>query len=109
MSLGVLKSAIEKRSKISFGYIKAGKVRGVRVGDPYAVYNFHRKDGSVSVKVDVFQTGGVSDSETNPYDWRMFDLDDLVDVELVIPQHVFVIDDEYDPYSNRYDDCIVKI
>jgi len=77
MSLEMIKEAITKRRTITFEYNKLGKVKGPRIGNPYAVFDMSLKDGSKTTKVHIFQTGGVSDSILNLPDFRMFDLSDM--------------------------------
>ena len=109
MSLEILKEAIEKKAQISFEYNKEGKIAGERVGNAHAVFIMCRKDGSESTKVDVFQTGGVSDSGQILPSFRMFDLFKLSNIVITEPLKTFEVSDQYNPESDRYKFTIAKI
>ena len=55
-SLKLLVAAIKSRSPVSFHYDKAGKIPGLRIGNPHAAFILRRKDGTESTKVDIVQT-----------------------------------------------------
>jgi len=58
-SLKLLVAAIKSRSPVSFQYNKAGKMPGLRLGNPHAAFILRRKDGTESTKVDIVQTSGL--------------------------------------------------
>lgn len=82
-----LKVAIENRKPINFEYNKAGKTAGTRKGNPHALYIFGYKDPKKEskIKLDLVQTGGVSDSEKEkPFpDFRQFFITDLSNIEVL--------------------------
>jgi len=92
-TVDIISQAIRERKSISFEYNKEDKVRGQRVGDPYAVFNFTPKTGESSIKVHIVQTDGVSDSETeHPFpDFRQFNIEDIDNIQILdstfIPNH----------------------
>lgn len=109
MSLETLKEAIEKKSKISFEYNKPGKISGRRIGDPHAIFIMRRKDGSESTKVHIVQTDGVSDSGQKLPSFRMFDLLELTNIEIISPVEVFSVDSDYNPEWEGYKFVISKV
>lgn len=109
MNLETLKKAIEKRAKITFEYNKPGKTAGRRVGDPYAVFIMRRKDGSESTKVHIFQTDGVSDSGQELPSFRLFDMVELTNIQIISPIKNFSITPEYNPEWEGYKFVIVKV
>ncbi|NLX53141.1 MAG: WYL domain-containing protein [Deltaproteobacteria bacterium] len=108
MTSKTIQTAIEQRRSIIFEYIKPGKVRGKRIGNPHAIFVMHLKDGSRSTKVHIFQTGGVSDSRNLP-DFRTFDLEDITNVTYSEDDKPFEISSKYNPNWEGYKDVIVKI
>jgi hypothetical protein len=52
-SLKLLVAAIKSRSPVSFHYDKAGKIPGLRIGNPHAAFIMQRKDGTESTKIDI--------------------------------------------------------
>lgn len=109
MSLDKITLAIMHRKPISFEYNKPGKVRGIRIGNPHAVFVMHLKDGSKSLKVHLFQTGGVSDSSQSLPDFRTFDLKDITNVFISEDSHTFEISLKYNSNWEGYQDTIIKI
>lgn len=110
--LDKLVEAINTRTPVSFEYNKPGKVRGIRIGNPHAVFIFTAKSGSKSTKVHLVQTSGVSDSkDRNPFpDFRMFNIEDLSNVELLTDEHQFTIDaDKYNPEWDGYSNVLAKV
>lgn len=102
-----LEHAIKNRYSISFEYNKIDKPKGVRLGDPYAIYIKRNKDNSISTKVDIVQTGGVTDSEIQKF--KIFNIEDLANVTITNDTTQFVIHEYYRPESPRYDNVIVKV
>jgi hypothetical protein len=110
MPLELLINAIKKQSPISFEYNKEGKTSGLRIGNPHAIFIMRKKDGTESTKIDIVQTGGVSDTyPPNFPDWRMFDLTEISKVVLNDKEGPFTIDPGYKPESERYKFVIAKI
>ena len=108
-NLELLKEAIEKRIPISFQYNKAGKTRGVRIGNPHAVFVMRKLDGTNSTKVHIVQSGGVSDSRQDFPSFRMFDILELGAIELMISDSPFDIGDGYNPTWEGYKFVISKV
>ncbi|MBV8873566.1 MAG: hypothetical protein JO014_12710 [Metakosakonia sp.] len=109
MSLRLLQQAIQQRKPISFEYIKEGKVRGERIGNTHAIFIMRRKDGTESTKVHIVQTAGVTDSEPNFPEFRMFDLTELNNVIVLDESPRFEIDAAYNPSWAGYSNVISKV
>lgn len=106
--LDTLKSAIESRTPISFHYLKPEKDPGERIGNPHAIYIGTTK-GVKSTKIDMVQTGGVSDSQKPFPSWRTFDITELSEIALTENNDPFSPHSIYNPTSKRYDSVIKKI
>ena len=107
--LETLTKAIEKQLPISFQYNKPGKIEGVRIGNPHAVFIFTAKSGKTSTKLHLVQKDGVSDSGTKddfPF-WRLFDIEYISDVEILENLGQFEIEEGYKPDS--YDNPLAKV
>lgn len=102
----ILKQAIEEMKSIEFEYNKDGKIRGKRIGNPHAVFINISTD---NMTVDIFQTGGVSDTQQTIPDWRPFLLAFLENIR-ILDNH-FEIAEGYDsnPVSGRYNKVICKV
>ena len=109
MTLKLLQLAIQKRKPISFEYNKEGKVKGKRIGNPHAVFIMRRKDNSESTKVHVVQTAGVTDSGKDFPDFRMFDITEITNVQILDAEPNFDIDDRYNPSWDGYAYVIEKV
>ncbi|HHQ6722388.1 TPA: hypothetical protein ACSTNG_002150 [Serratia fonticola] len=109
MPLKLLKQAIEQRKPISFEYNKAGKVRGERIGNTHAVFIMRRKDKTDSTKVHIVQTSGVSDSEKDFPDFRMFDITEITNIAILDAEPDFAIDGRYNPSWDGYAHVIAKV
>lgn len=105
-TLDILKQAIEERKSIEFEYNKEGKIKGKRFGDPHAVFIHQTTD---NVTVDIFQTGGVSETIESIPDWRPFLLEFLENIKTLDKQ--FKIADGYksNPESGKYNKVICKV
>lgn len=103
----ILKDAIEQRKSISFEYEKQGEPVGVRIGKPHALYRFISKLSEESIKLDLFQTGGVTRTELN--EWKQLNICYLSDIKIINSSGSFQIASGYDPSSSRYLDYIAKI
>jgi len=104
--LSILQRAIKERRSIEFEYNKSGKVPGRREGDPHAVFIHTRTNNTT---VDIYQTGGVSDTSQNIPGWRPFLLKHLDKVKILNRQ--FEIADGYasNPASGKYNRIIYKV
>lgn len=110
--LDTLITAIRQRKPISFEYNKVGKVEGIRIGNPHAVFIFTSKAGVTSTKIHLVQTGGVSDTlESSPFpDFRMFNIEDLSNVNLIEDGPGFEpYYEKYNPEWEGYKDVIEKV
>ena len=92
-----LREAIAIRSPIAFRYNRQGKTARLRTGNPHAVYIERLKNGEERVYVDIWQTGGASDSNTKLPGWRRFLFDHLSDVSLLRSDAPFPIAKSYNP------------
>lgn len=100
-TLELLKKAIELQKPISFEYNKEGKVAGKRIGNTHIVHSYKTKAGILSTKVDLFQTGGVSDSTPNT-GWRWMNIQDISNVIVLEKEESFEVAEGYNPESERY-------
>ena len=112
-TLELLKKAIENKKPISFEYNKIGKL-SKRIGNPYVIYIFVSQAGVKSTKVDIVQTAGESDSESDkPFpSFRGFlDIKNILNVEILENQPSFgpPFHKDYVPNSDRYKNPIAKI
>lgn len=107
--LKTLKTAIESRTPVKFHYIKPGKDPGERIGNPHAIYIGETPEGEKSTKVDMVQTGGVSDSQKPFPSWRTFDINELTNIVLSESSTPFEIHHFYNPTSERYDSVVKKV
>jgi hypothetical protein len=109
VSLDILTKAISQQVAIMFEYNKPGKISGLRTGNPHAVFIMRRNDGSESTKVHIVQTDGVSDSSQALPSFRMFDLSELTNVQIIYPTLAFNASPEYNPQWDGYKFVIAKI
>jgi len=109
MIIELLKLAIQNQIPIEFEYAKEGKVKGRRMGYPHVLYYVNN---TRHMLVDFYQIEGVSDSleegATLP-DWHSFDINHMIEVVLLNKQSPFDIASDYQPYSERYLNVVVKI
>lgn len=112
-TINLLKLAIKQKSPISFRYTLPGKNPGHRVGNPHALFfkdSFRRDE---EIKVDLYQTSGVSDSEdrngSNLPGWRLFRVDYMEDIKILDLPTSFSIAPGYNSNSDRYLYSIEKI
>ncbi len=109
-TLESLKKAIELQKPISFEYNKEGKVRGKRIGDTHVIFIFTKKSGEQDTKVHIVQTRGVSDTEPNNFpDFRMFNISELSNIEVLENEDKFSVNEKYNPEWEGYENVIAKI
>lgn len=109
-TLESLKKAIELQKPISFEYNKEGKIVGKRIGNTHAVFIFTKNSGEQDTKVHIVQTGGVSDTEPNNFpDFRMFNILELSNIEVLKNEEIFTINEKYNPEWDGYKNVIAKI
>lgn len=108
-TLETLIKAINERKPIKFEYNKVGKVSGLRVGNPHAVFIFTTKTTRIqSTKVHIVQTGGVSDSNAEN-EFRTFDIKEISNIECIENEGTFTPDKQYNPNWQGYANIIAKI
>jgi hypothetical protein len=110
--LDTLILAIKSRKPVSFEYNKVGKVAGIRIGNPHAVFIFTSKEGAQSTKIHLVQTGGVSDTiDVSPFpDFRTFNIEDLSN--MVILENSLSFEPYYEKYNpdwKGYKDVFEKV
>jgi len=94
--------AIEAQKPMRFEYVKEGKIRGHRIGNPHIIFRGTTKDGIPRTWCHIVQTGGVSDTLQVFPDWRMFITDSIQDVQIIQDEQSFEIFDGYNPESHIY-------
>ena len=113
-SIQILSEAIGKRHHISFQYNKPGKIFGVRIGHPYAIFIFTAKNTRIqSTKVHIVQIEGVSDTAyEKPFpSFRMYNIEDLSDI-LILNDRACFSEPWHCDYNHQwegYKDVIAKI
>src|SRR5258708_5922345 len=109
-NLKLLVGAIDSRSPVSLHYNKTGKTPGLRIGNSHAAFILRRKDGTESIKVDIVQTAGVSDTDPPAFpEWRRFDLADISKVVVRKEERPFRIDPRYKPAAAPYRFAIAQV
>ena len=109
-NLDLLIKAINSRKPVSFEYNKPGKTPGRRIGNTHAVFIFTSKTDEKSTKVHLVQTDGVTDSEVNFPDFRMFNIEHLSNIEILDSYPTFEpLFDKYNPEWEGYKDVIAKV
>jgi len=109
-NLDLLIEAINSRKPVSFEYNKPGKTPGQRIGNTHAVFIFTSKADVKSTKVHLVQTAGVTDSEVNFPDFRMFNIEHLSNIEILDSEPNFEpFYDKYNPEWEGYKDVIAKV
>ena len=110
-TLETLKQAIENKQQISFEYNKEGKIKGERIGNPYAVFIYTAKNSRVqSTKVHIVQTDGVTDSGKPYNEFRMFNIEELSKVLILEDKEQFPpFHKDYNPEWEGYIDVIAKV
>src|SRR5258708_3988919 len=78
-SLKLLVAAIKSRRPVSIHYDKAGKIPGLRIGNPHAAFILQRKDGTESTKIDIFQNACGSPTHPPPFPYLQLLLCQLPD------------------------------
>ncbi|MBU1106279.1 MAG: hypothetical protein KKB51_06400 [Candidatus Riflebacteria bacterium] len=109
MSLEIFKEAIEKKLVVSFEYNIPGKSNGLRIGNPHAIFEAEKKDGSKSIQMHFVQTDGVSDSSKPFPSFRMFSFKDVSNAQICLPNKKFTVSKDYNPNWDGYKKAIVKI
>jgi len=68
-----------------------------------------KKDLTESTKVHIVQTSGVTDTEKDFPDFRMFDISEISNVVILEGEHDFEIDARYNPSWDGYKNVIAKV
>jgi hypothetical protein len=111
-TLKTLKQAIKNKQPISFEYNKKGKIKGERIGHPYAVFIYTAKNSRVqSTKVHILQTEGVSDSQKPFPSFRMYNIEDLSNITILSSDKPFgpPFHEDYNPEWEGYINVIAKV
>ena len=111
-NLDLLLKATRERKPISFEYNKPDKTPGIRIGNPHAVFIFTSKAGAKSTKIHLVQTAWVSDSkDESPFpDFRMFNIEDLTNIEILTEMESFEpFSEKYNPNWEGYKDTLEKV
>lgn len=101
--------AIRTRKPIEFEYNKPGKVMGKRIGNPHIVFSGVTADGISRTWVHIAQTNGVSDTLVTFPDWRMFIMEHIEAVEILLEEPDFALQNGYNPASDMYSNVIAKV
>ena len=111
MALNILIKAINNRKVVRYQYNKPGEPSGERIGHPYAVFMFTSKADITSTKVHIVQVSGVSKSGKPFPSFRMHNIEELTNVQLLdhLPTFGDVLHPDYNPESEMYIDVIAKI
>ena len=105
----ILAAAIKNQKPVEFEYIQEDKPLGKRIGNPYAVFEGTRQDGTEKVYAHIVQTAGVSDTIKLFPQWRMFFVDRISNIRVLEDQPTFTIDEKYNPNWEPYSRAIAKI
>lgn len=113
-NISIIEEAIKLRKPISFNYIDEDKDPGTRLGNPHIIYYKNSSRREDEVKVDIYQTAGVSDAVFSGKgilpDWRPFKIIKMTNVVIKEDLHSFSAAPGYNPSSSpRYDYVIEKI
>lgn len=105
-TLTLLQKAIENQKSIEFRYLKPGKANGVRYGDPHAIF-MHPSTNNTTV--DIFQTGGDSETKQRIPDWRPFILEFIKEIKILNINFDIAKGYESNPTSGKYTKIIAKV
>lgn len=101
-----LAEAMNNKKSISFKYIKRGKTKELRYGNPHAIF-VYGKEGITMVHI--LQYAGASDTAREDWLplWRMFYLENIVEIE-ILNKKPFKVDRTYNPNWQGYDKSLYK-
>lgn len=103
-TIDLLTSAIQQRKQVSYEYESPGRVIGVRIGNPHAIFI----STAGNVNIDIFKIDGVKTDPSKPLPaWRQYKVKDIKNV--IILDKPFVTADGYNPTSKQYARVIAKI
>jgi len=108
-AIAQIKEAISHRKPIKFEYLKEGKVRGWRFGNPHIAFAGKTQEGDERTYVHIVQTDGVSDTLVNFPDWRMFIVELIGNVEVMHDEPEFALHDGYNPAAAMYSRTIARV
>ena len=103
----IIERTIKEKISLGFEYLRENKIRGERIGNPYALY----WDDNNKMKVDIYQIEGVSDTpqESLPK-WRRFFVEYINLPKLLEERKPFVPDAPgYNRGSSLYKNPIILI
>jgi len=108
-TIETLVKAIQLHKPVEFEYIKEGKPPGKRIGNPHAVFEDTTRDGVDNIYTHIVQTSGVSESITVFPKWRLFFIDNIINIRILEEEQSFTIQEGYNPHSTMYSRAIQKI
>jgi hypothetical protein len=109
-NLDLVIESVNLRKPISYEYNKPGKTPGKRYGNVHVVYIFTSKKDIQTTKVDIVQTSGVTDSPTPFPTFKMFNIEDLGNIEIMHDEPQFkIFNEQYRPDSDRYVKPLAKV
>lgn len=101
----LLEEAIESRKPIRFDYNKGDKVEGKRIGNPHVIY----KDLITGdMRIDIYQTGGVTDSGVLP-GWRPLFIEYIENVDVLHSEPSFDPAPGYNPDASQYKKAVHRL
>lgn len=99
-------AAIRSRKSIKFQYLRIGKVKGIRYGNPHAIYT---DKGTNNINLHIYQISGVSDSGDPLPGWRTISLRYISDLSIIDSDTSFSVAPGYNPRADMYKFSIEKI
>lgn len=100
----IIIDAITRRKAISITYDNPNDyATGLRICYPHALYY---TSSTKKTKVDAYQISG--DSSSGVPAWKPFDIEYISGIE-ILENKTLIVQSDYNPNSNRYKNCIVKI
>ena len=112
-NLDLIVEAITTKKPISFKYNKNGKAPGVRIGNPYVVFNYTTKSGTQNTYVHLVQTDGHSQSNRDVIscpEFRTLKMEDISNVKILASEPSFDPDHEgFNPASELYKNAIAVV
>ena len=106
-TLELLSAAIKAKKPFSFEYHADGHVKGVRTGNPHAIFIHPTTD---NINVDIWKTDGVSTKpDTVLPAWKQYRLEFIKNITILEHEATFEPAKGYNPVSKQYSRVIVKI
>ncbi len=113
-NIEILVGAINNGRSISFEYQLSGKIRGLRIGDPYILYKDPLKVAEVkpTVKLELIQTAGVTNSFAQaPFpSVRQFDVANIDKITVLEREINWVlVKSLFNPQAARYQEALAQV